>query len=157
MMGKVPMAFDDEFDDDYDGAPAYDDTHSASHRVGSIPEGSDAGDGFDPMDIANPISAYFFLSDDAQDEINGSSQKKMKCCSCGHRFMGESYDSCPECYSVNTEEVVGIDEMDGSKDGFHMECMDCGHRFTGEIYDRCPECLSPDTHELSDETNDSYF
>ena len=30
----------------------------------------------------------------------------MKCRSCGHRFAGESYNSCPECLSLDTEEVI---------------------------------------------------
>ncbi|MBL7172500.1 MAG: hypothetical protein ISS68_06650 [Desulfobacteraceae bacterium] len=42
---------------------------------------------------ANPVSAYFFLSDDAQDEISGGNKKNLKCRSCGHRFTGEIYDS----------------------------------------------------------------
>jgi hypothetical protein len=51
------------------------------------------------MAIANPVSAYFSLSDDAQDEISGSDRRKIKCRSYGHRFTGEIYDSCPECFS----------------------------------------------------------
>jgi len=59
----------------------------------------------DPTDIANPVSAYFFLSDDAQDKISGSNKKRMKCLSCGHTFRGEIYDRCPECFGSYTEEV----------------------------------------------------
>ncbi len=66
--------------------------------------------GFDPLDIANPVSAYFFLRDDVLDEITGNNKKKMKCHSCGHRFTGEIYDRCPECFSSDTEEL--IDEND---------------------------------------------
>jgi len=62
------------------------------------------------MDIANPVSAYFFLSDDAQNEVSGSGKKRMKCLSCGHRFTGEIYASCPECFRHGTEEVA--DEKD---------------------------------------------
>ncbi len=58
------------------------------------------------MDIVSPVSAYYFLSDDSQDEITGSEKKKMKCPSCGHRFRGKIYDSCPECFSPETEEVI---------------------------------------------------
>jgi len=36
-------------------------------------EGAEGG--FDPLDIANPVSAYFFLSDDVQDEIGGGKEK----------------------------------------------------------------------------------
>ncbi len=37
-------------------------------------EGAEGG--FDPLDIANPVSAYFFLSDDVQDEIGGGKRKR---------------------------------------------------------------------------------
>ena len=99
------------------------------------------------MNIANPVSAYFFLSDDAQDEITGEKRKNMKCGSCGHRFTGESYESCPKCYNINTDEVVlGIDGKEEN-----VKCLDCGHTFFGEIYESCPECFSPDTEELKNE------
>ena len=62
------------------------------------------------MDIANPVSTYFLLSDDAQDEISRSDKKKMKYLSCGHMFSGEIYHSCPDSFSSDTEEV--IDEND---------------------------------------------
>ncbi len=83
------------------------------------------------MDIVNPVSAYFFLSNDAQDEISGSDRKKMKCLSCGHRFTGEIYDSCPECHSPNTDEVVS--DIDGEEEVVEetkMKCLNCGHRFS---------------------------
>ena len=90
-----------DWDDEYDNMEV------ASHRDESMSEtGSERRT--HPLDIANPASAYFFLSDDAQDEISGRGKKRMKCRSCGHRFMGEVYDRCPECHSVNTEETVGI-------------------------------------------------
>jgi len=62
----------------------------------------------DPTGITDPASAYLLLSDDAQDEIAGTGKKKMKCRSCGHRFMGEIYDRCPECFSSDIDE--GADE-----------------------------------------------
>ena len=65
------------------------------------------------MDIANPASAYFFLSDDAHDELSGRGRKKMKCQSCGHRFAGGSYESRPECFSLDTSEMA--DERDEFK------------------------------------------
>ena len=37
--------------------------------------------------IANPVIAYFFLSDDAQDEISENDRKEMKCRPCGYTFM----------------------------------------------------------------------
>jgi len=66
--------------------------------------------GLDPMDIADPASSYFFVSDDAQNKITGNGRKEMKCRSCGHPFKGEIYDSCPECFSSDTEEMT--DEND---------------------------------------------
>jgi len=62
------------------------------------------------MDIVSPVSAYSFLSNDSQDEITGSEKKKMKCPSSGHTFRGEIYESCPECFSLDTEEMA--DEKD---------------------------------------------
>ncbi len=77
----------------------------------------------------------------------------MKCGSCGHRFAGESYESCPKCYSVNTNEVVV--SIDGKE--ANIKCLDCGHRFSGEIYDSCPECFSPDTEKATDEKDNGYW
>jgi len=119
-------------------------------------EGSSEG-GLDPMDIANPVSAYFFLSYDAQDEISGGKKKNMKCRSYGHRFTGESYDSCPECYSVNTKEIVaGIDGEEEVAEDANMKCLNCGHQFSGEMYDSCPGCFSSDTEEETDENDGGY-
>jgi len=144
-----------DWDDEYDNG--YDDIDSMSQRNGSIPDKSAEG-GLDPMDIANPVSAYFFLSDDAQDEISGEKKKNMKCGSCGHRFVGESYGSCPKCFSVNTEEIVsGIDDEDEVAEDANMKCLDCGHTFVGDIYDRCPECFSPDTEKATDEKDNGYW
>ena len=63
------------------------------------------GEGFDPKDITNPASAFFFLSDDAQDAIQGSDKRKMRCLTCGDNFTGDVYDGCPECFSPNTEKL----------------------------------------------------
>ena len=107
--------------------------------------------GFDPLDIASPASAYLFLSDDAQDEITGTDKKRMKCLSCGCRFLGDIYDRCPECDSLNTEEILSFMDDDEEGEGDNMKCLDCGHTFVGEIYDRCPECFSTDTEEVIDQ------
>jgi rubrerythrin len=93
-----------DWDDEYDNG--YNDMGHASHRDNSMSEKGSSDGGLDFKDIANPVSAYFFLSDDVQDEISGSHKKKMKCGSCGHRFAGDSYESCPECFSPDTEETV---------------------------------------------------
>jgi len=92
------MEWDDEFHNDRDEM-AHD-----SHRDDAMPGEGPAG-GLDPMDISDPASAYFLLSDDAQDEITGTVKKKMKCRFCGHRFTVEIYDRSPECFSSDTEEI----------------------------------------------------
>ena len=97
-----------EKDDEHDNG--HDDIDYASQREESMPDNSSEG-GFDPMDIANPLIVYFFLSDDAQDEISGSDREKMKCLSCA-QVHGETYDSCPECYSAITKEAVNKKMMD---------------------------------------------
>jgi len=140
------MDWDDEFDEMIHGGD----------RTGSILD-EDSGAGLDPLDIANPSSAYLFLSDDAQDEITGSDKRRMKCLTCGHRFTGEIYDRCPKCDGLDTEELLSfIDDEDEGREGDNMKCLDCGHTFVGEIYDSCPECFSMDTEEVSDEEDDGY-
>lgn len=104
------MLWDDEFDSDYDDGM----NESSYHQT--MPEQGTAED-LDPFDLKNPASAYLFLSDDAQDEITGSNKKKMKCLSCGHVFMGEVYDYCPECFSSDTDEAVT--EADDKTDTFY--------------------------------------
>ena len=145
-----------DWDDEYDNG--YSDMGNASHRDNFVFDKGSSEARFDPMDITNPVSAYFFLSDDTQDEISGSDKKKMKCLSCGRRFIGEFYDSCPKCFSSDTEEVVST--IDGDEEisvRANMKCLDCGHTFVGEIYDRCPECFSSDIEEVADEKDHSYW
>jgi hypothetical protein len=96
------MSFDNEFDEPFDNNLEYGKTYDPSHQDGVSSDAEISQDGFDPMEITDPLSAYFFLSDDAQDEIDGSDRKRMKCGDCKHRFMGEIYDSCPKCNSINT-------------------------------------------------------
>ena len=47
----------------------------ASQREESMPDKGSSEGGLDTMNIVNPVSAYFFLSDEAQDEISGSDKK----------------------------------------------------------------------------------
>ena len=91
------MSWDDEYDEEYDDATSYDDS-DLTHEI----EGGDHSGGLDPLDITDPKSAYFFLSDDAQDELQDTDKKMMKCNSCGHKFVGEIFDGCPECFSPDT-------------------------------------------------------
>ena len=100
-----------DWDNEYDNG--YNDMGHTSHRDSTMSDNGSSEGRLDPADIANPVSAYFFLSDDAQDEISGSDEKKMRCLSCGHMFRGEIYDRCPECFSFDTEEV-----SDEKNDGY---------------------------------------
>ena len=143
-----------DWDDEYDNG--YDDMGHTSHRDNSMPDNGSANGGLDFKDIANPVSAYFFLSDDAQDEITGTNKKRIKCLSCGHRFMGDIYDRCPKCDSLDTEEVLSFIDDDGGE-AHSMKCLSCGQSFVGEMYDRCPECLSMDTEEIKDRDERRYW
>jgi predicted Zn-ribbon and HTH transcriptional regulator len=117
-----------------------------------------SGSGLDPTDITDPSSAYFLLSDDAQDEITGTGKKRMKCRSCDHRFTCEIYDRCPKCDSLDTEEVLSfIDGEDDAGDAPNMKCLSCGHTFVGEIYDRCPQSFSSDTEQIPEENDDGIW
>ena len=106
------MSWDDEFDEEYDDALEYEDSDYSPPESGDMPDKDETGDGFDPMDITNPVSAFFFLSDDVQDELHGGDKKKMKCLSCGHKFIGDIYDGCPEYFNPNTEEISERDDSD---------------------------------------------
>ena len=111
------MDYDDEYDEEYDDALEYEDSDYNTTGSDGMKEEEGGERSFDPLDITNPKSAYFFLSDDAQDEIEDTGKKKMRCFSCGHRFMGEIYDDCPECFSDNTEEIAaGMDEKEDTFD-----------------------------------------
>ena len=63
------MDWDDEYDNGYHG------TDYDAHRDNSMPDTRDSDGGLDFKDIVNPVSAYFFLSDGAQDEITGEKRK----------------------------------------------------------------------------------
>lgn len=143
------MDWDDSYDEEWDDASGYGDKDYGSYGGRESSEGDTSRDGLDSTDITNPVSAYFFLSDDAQDEIAGDSKKRMRCFSCGHRFKGDAFDPCPKCGSYVTEERFFVDE-DEKEDGqrVNMKCRRCGHRFSGDIFDVCPECFSPDIEEL---------
>ena len=112
-----------DWDDEYDFDPG--ETNGGLNDPSSGPES--LGNGFQATDFTHPASAYFLLSDDAQDEISGHSSKRMKCRSCGHHFTGDTYGSCPECFSSDTEEDFSI--IDGEEvlmDGVHRNCLNCG-------------------------------
>jgi rubrerythrin len=100
------MSWDDEFDEEYDDALESEDSDYSSAESGDMTDKDEAGDVFDPINITDPARAHFFLSDDAQDELQGSGKTKMRCLTCGHKVLGEVYDVCPECFNPNTEEII---------------------------------------------------
>ncbi len=145
-----------DWDDDEFNA-GYEEMGHSGHSSGAMPNEASL-DGLDPMDISDPASAYFLLSDDAQDEIAGTGKKRMKCRPCGHRFTGEIYNTCPKCDSLDSEEVLSfIDDQDEAGDVPNMKCLSCGHIFVGDIYDRCPECFSSDTEQMTEEKDDGNW
>ena len=91
------MEYDDELDDDYDDYVGSDDNFLQDGSKNDV----------DPLDIKDPESAFFYLSDDVQDELESTSKRKMRCGSCGHKFRGDIIESCPNCYSLDTEEIMG--------------------------------------------------
>lgn len=101
------MSFDDDFDDPVDDYSGFRNLHNDFESHSPADESGASQTVFDPMDIKDPASAFFFLGDDAQDEIVGSNKKKMRCRSCQHHFRGEIFDSCPKCHSFDTEEMIG--------------------------------------------------
>jgi Zn finger protein HypA/HybF involved in hydrogenase expression len=153
------MNYNDEFDDDYDDDFNGDDLDFDSPGPRDLSgEGKSKRD-LDLLDITNPMSAYFFLSDDAQDELKAGGRKVIKCLSCGHGFVGETYDNCPRCFSSNTGEISnGIDHEIEIESKAKMKCLTCGHIFQGDIFNDCPECYSADTEQfiLSIDDEDDY-
>ena len=93
------MDYDHELDDEYEDD--YEDYASSYHNF--LQDGSK--NDIDPLDIKDPKSAYFYLSDDVQDEFGNTGKRKMRCESCGHKFKGDIIVSCPNCYSLDTEEI----------------------------------------------------
>jgi len=145
-----------DWDDDEFNAPYEEMGHGGTSSV-AMPDEASLG-GLDPMDISDPASPYFLLSDDAQDEITGSDKRRMKCLTCGYRFTGEIYDRCRKCNSLDTEEAMSIlEEEKDLSDRPNMKCLDCGHTFVGETYDSCPECFSSDTEQMTEENDDGYW
>lgn len=77
------MDYDDDFDNHFDSDPL------GSSSNYDLSNGQDESENnLDPLNIRNPASAYFFLSDDVQDELGNPLNRKLKCLLCGHEFLG---------------------------------------------------------------------
>lgn len=96
----------DYFDDDFEECYGYDGSSSGSSPDYDL--SNDQGDvekGLDPMNLRDPVNAYFFLSDDVQDELGNPQNRKLKCLLCGHEFQGRKTDHCPICYGTRVREI----------------------------------------------------
>lgn len=80
------MDFEDEFEDQFR-------TSIPEEGGGDILKESKEGGLLRP-DSSDPVSSYLLLSDDAQDEIEGS--ERFKCLDCGKVFRGTG-ERCPRC------------------------------------------------------------
>lgn len=94
------MDFDDEFFSEFDG-----DSIGSSSGIDSSGERGGTERGLDPFDYRDPLSAYLYLSDDVQDELQNPRTRKMKCQLCGHEFVERKTDHCPICYSAMITEI----------------------------------------------------
>ena len=65
-----------DWDDEYDNG--YDDTGHGSHQDNSMSDKGNSEGDLDFKDITKPVSVYFFLSDDAQDEITGKKEHEVR-------------------------------------------------------------------------------
>ena len=63
-----------DWDDEYEFG--YGKTEGSTHESLAETDKGSLDNRFDPTDITNLASAYFFLSDDAQNEISGKNLKK---------------------------------------------------------------------------------
>jgi len=91
----------DDFDNGYDSEPV---RSSPDYDLSNDQGGAEAG--LDPLDFRNPVNAYFFLSDDAQDELENPQNRKLECLLCGHEFLGRKTDRCPICYGTQFSEII---------------------------------------------------
>lgn len=77
----------DDFDNGYESDPAGSGSgFDSSNDQGGVEKN------LDPLNLRDPVNAYFCLSDDVQDEIGNSQKRKLKCLSCGHEFFGQIGD-----------------------------------------------------------------
>ena len=94
------MDYDDDFNNEYDSDPG---RSSPDYDLSNDQGGVERN--IDPLNFRNPVNAYFFLSDDVQDELGSSQKRNLKCLLCGHEFLGRIGDYCPECYATRVSEI----------------------------------------------------
>ena len=95
------MDYDDDFSNGYGSDPL---GSSSDYNLSNDQSGAEKN--IDPLNIRDPESAYFFLSDDAQDEIQNPQNRKLRCLLCGHEFLGRKTDQCPICYGTQFSQII---------------------------------------------------
>jgi len=85
------MDYDDDFDNQFDSDSV---RSSPDYDLSNDQGGSETN--LDPLNFRNPMNAYFILSDDAQDKLGSPQKRKLKCLLCGHEFLGQIGNYCPE-------------------------------------------------------------
>jgi len=93
-----------DFDDDFDSGYGSDPVESGSGYDLSDDQGISERN-LDPLNYRDPKNAYFFLSDDVQNELGNRQNRKLKCLLCGHEFLGRKTDQCPLCYGTQFSEI----------------------------------------------------
>ena len=82
------------------------DSVSSSSGYGLSNEQGGVEKNLDPFNLHDPVSAYLFLSDDVQNELDNPLNRKLKCQLCGHEFMGRKVDQCPICYGTQFSQII---------------------------------------------------
>ena len=86
------MDFDDFFDE-------YENDSGDSFSYYGLSDNQDGGENnLDPFNLDDPVSAFLFLSDDVQEELENPLNRQLRCLLCGYKFWGRKTDQCPECF-----------------------------------------------------------
>lgn len=99
------MDFDDFFDEQYDYEIEGQDIHSVDSEYNSSKISDESENGLHPLNFHDPLSAFLFLSDDVQDELENTEKRKRECLACEHKFTGQITDQCPVCGFTETVQM----------------------------------------------------
>ncbi len=99
------MDFDDFSDEQYGYEIEGRDIHSVNSEFVSSKEADESENGFHPLNIRDPLSAFLFLSDDIQDKLENTEKRKRECLTCGHELFGQIGDYCLKCYGMEFREI----------------------------------------------------
>jgi len=95
------MDYEDDLDNHFDSDPLGSSSdYDLSNDQGGVEKH------LDPLNYRDPVNSYFFLSDDAQDEIQNPQNHKLRCLLCGDEFLGQKTDQCPICYGRQFSKII---------------------------------------------------